>query len=531
MLDALPAGAQVIDSVGVVEGGGGDRDRTLAAPELGNPGIHVHQPTRINATSGNVTSDAVSRRIGQTLPNSIGVWFNGDIGDGDGTSGPIAYENDSFFISVVAPDGSVLTPGAPNILRNVFVSADDQDVSVAEADGSVTLTIERTGDIDNEAVDVTYTTVDFGSATENVDFTKVEETIRFEAGESSKDITINLLPDSDAEGFERFRVDITNVVNVTDAGKQYLITNGKPNETGAVNGEAVVTIADADVSIATFQNGTDGYFGTQDAYLDGELVFNKFGQSSTIEVDQVKGVGEDAPSVIRPQQGLIRFDDIVGDGVGQVPAGSKVFDAFLTVNITSIASGADVNFFRMLQPWEEVNASWFDPQGSAGGSIQDGITPDDVEAATIPDATVADAGRAGLVEIPLNVDTVQSWVDGSLDNFGWSIISDSGSLWRFDSSEAFLAGTTRPELTVLYTAPVESEVGTFNLSQDEFRVSEFDGVATITVNRLGGSTGPATVDWALTADSGDLADVGSATGSVSFADGEHLQNVRYHDYR
>jgi len=520
ILDSLPAGAQVVDSVGVVEGGGGDRDRTLAAPELGNPGIHVHQPTGINAASGNVTSDAVSRRVGQTLPNSIGVWFNGDIGDGDDSAGPIAYQNDSFFISVVAPDGAILTPGAPNVLRNVFFSAADQQKEIAEADGSVTVTIERTGDIANESIEVSYRTFDFGSATENVDFTAVSETLTFAPGEASKDVTINLLPDTQAEGFERFRIEITSVTNLTNADDAYLITNGRANQSGAINGEATITIADADVQIATFQNGANNYFGTEDAYLDGELVFDRFGQSTTIEVDQVKGVGEDVAPVVRPQQGLIKFDDLFGDAVGQVPEGSKIFDAFLTVNVTGIASGADVNFFRMLQDWEEVSATWFDPQGSAGSSIQNGVTPDDIEATSTPDASVADAGRAGLVEIPLNVDTVQSWANGSLDNFGWSIVSDSGSLWRFDSSEAFLQGTIRPELTILYTDPVEADPGAFSLAMEQTKVNEFEGIATLTINRFGGSDGAATVDWALTPGTGDLTDVAASSGSVAFADGE-----------
>ena len=148
ILDQLPAGAQVVDFVGVVEGGGGDRDRVLTPEELGHPGIHVHQPTRINANSGNVTSDAVSRLEGNILANSIGSWFNGDIGDGDPAS-LLAYENDTFFISVVAPDGSVLTPGAPNTLRTIFFELDDQDVEVREADMQVTVTVQRTGDLDD----------------------------------------------------------------------------------------------------------------------------------------------------------------------------------------------------------------------------------------------------------------------------------------------------------------------------------------------------------------------------------------------
>lgn len=520
VLDALPAGAVVVDSVGVVEGGGGDRDRTLAPPELGNPGIHVHQPTGINANSAGVTSDAVSRRVGQTLPNSIGAWFNGDVADGDNSASPLAYANDSFFISVVAPDGAVLTPGAPNILRTVFFSLDDQQKEVAEADGSVTLTIERTGDL-NEEIEVAYRTFDFGSATGDVDYASVDSTVTFGVGESSKDVVITLLGDSQAEGFERFRVEITGVTDLTVNGGEYLITNGRPNQFGAINGEATVTIADADVQIATFQNGVNNYFGTEDAYIDGELVFNRFGQGSVVRVDQVKGEGEDPITQVRPQQGLLKFDDLFGAAANQVPAGATIFDAFLTVNVTNVSSGAEINFFRMLQDWEEVNATWTNPQGSAGASIVNGVTPDGIEALTAPDGTVANPGRAGLVEIPLDADTVQAWANGSLDNFGWSIISDSGSLWSFNSSEAFLTGTFRPELTILYTDPVAEDAGVFSLAAAETKVNENAGTATVTINRIGGSLGAATVDWSAAAGTGDLGDLtGPTSGSVSFAAGE-----------
>lgn len=517
-LDRLPEGAELVDSVGVVEGGGGDRDRIAAVPFPGDisarPGIHVHQPTPFTP-GGNVTSDAVTRRFGQTLPNSIGAWFNGDISDANAASGPIEYLNDSFFISVVAPDGAVITPGAANVLRTVFFDLDDQSKEVAEADGSVTLTINRTGDLSEEIM-VTYQTVDVGSATEDEDYEPVEETIVFGNGVASMDIIIDILQDDDAEGFERFRVDITEVSNGS-----YLIGNGRPTGSGVNNGEAVVTIADANVSIATFQNGDgNGYNGTSDATLDGEFVFDKFGQGSVVRVDQVKGEGEDTPENVRPQQGLIKFDNLFGDGPGQVPIGSTIFDAFLTLNVSNVASGAEINFFRMLQNWEEVNATWANPQGNAGFSIVNGVTPDGIEASSEPDSVVTEPGRAGLVQIPLNADTLQSWNNGSLANFGWSIISDSGSLWRFDSSEATLLDTFRPELTILYTEPEET-TGTFSFSMDNYTVNELGGTATLTVNRIGGSTGMATVDWNVAPGTGDLTDiVGASSGSIVFNEGE-----------
>ncbi len=523
ILDQLPAGANLMDSVFVVEGGGGDRDRAATTAALGYPGIHVHQPTPFTP-GGNVTSDAVSRRIGQTIPNSLGAWFNGDIANGDSAAGPIQYLEDSFFVSVTAPDGAVLTPGSPNLLRTVAFRIADQNKEVAEADGSVTVRIERTGDL-NEVIQVGYKTTDIGSAAENVDYTGVEQMVTFGVGEAFKDVTIAILSDSQAEGFERFRIDITSVSNPA-----YLIRNGQVSigtDSPVVNGQALITIADANVSTKTFQNGVDGYLGASDAYLDGEFIFDKFGQDPVVRVDQVKGEGEDVADVVRPQQGLLRFDDLFGAAANQVPFGSTIFDAFLTVNVTNTASGADVRFFRMLQDWEQVNATWLNPQGNAGFAVQNGVSPDNVEATAAPDARVPAAltGQAGQIQIPLNVDTIQAWANGSLSNFGWSIVNDLGSLWSFNSSEAFLPGTFKPELTILYTDPAPAEAGLFSFSVDDYVVNE-NGTASITVNRVGGSSGGAAVNWDVAPGTGTLADLsGASSGVLNFAAGELFKTI------
>ena len=125
----------------------------------------------------------------------------------------------------------------------------------------MTIRIERTGDIANESLTVTYSTLDFGSADDGTDYTAKTDTLTFNPGESFKDITIDINEaDGLAEGFERFRVMLSN------ASAGYLITNGSPTSSGNPNGEATITIIDANVSVATFQNGVNGYTGTTDAY-------------------------------------------------------------------------------------------------------------------------------------------------------------------------------------------------------------------------------------------------------------------------
>ena len=85
--------------------------------------------------------------------------------------------------------------------------------------------------------------------------------------------------------------------------------------------------------------------------------------------------------------------------------------------------------------------------------------------------------------------------------------------------------TNSSELTILYTDPVDTDPGAFSLSVENYTANEFpaDGldVATVTVNRIGGSDGSATVNWALSDGTGTLADItGASSGSLEFADGE-----------
>lgn len=508
ILDQLPVGAQMVDSVGVVEGGGGDRDRVLTTQELNHPGVHVHIPTGLLNSEG-VTSDAVSRRYiptsdEDTQPNTIGVWFNGDIPDGTAT--PIQYAADPSR-SVVAPRGAVITPGAHNILRNVFFSV--TKATVDEAAGMVTLTVMRSGDT-SSVIDVGFSTSN-ETAIAGQDYTAVTGgMLNFGVGDDSEDITISLLSDDVAEGFESFRV------NLTSATSPFLITTAT----------AIVTIQDADVNVQTFQNGVDGYTGTRDTYLDSRSPIDPSGFNASVVVSQEIEAAATAIAS-RPAQGLLRFDDLFGAAGNQVPHGAKIFGAFVTVNVVDpSAADAQIRLFRMLNDWDEGSATWADPQGASGSSISSGVTPDGVESDSIVDALVGTPGAAGLVDIALNVDTIQAWANGTLENLGWSLVNNSADDWAFGSANDFLSqNPILPKLTILYTDPVASDPGEFSLSNSEFTVNE-DGTASITVNRIGGSTGAATVNYTIGAGTGSLADItGSATGSISFSAGELFETI------
>lgn len=504
--------AEIVDSVSVFNGGS-DRDRAAVTADLGLPGVHIHQPTGAS-NSGNVASDALSRREGNRIPNTIGAWFNGDILDtrvvdgGGNNLDVIEYLNGTTRISVVAPDGSVLTPGAANTLNNVFVES--SVASVDEAGGpTVTFTVTRTGDL-SQPIDVDFTTVD-GTAVAGMDYVAQSGTLSFAADEATQDVIVQVNDDGIAEGFETFSLQLTA------ADSPFLIT-------GAI---ATVTINDADVLVATFQNSVNGYTGTTDTTIDGEQTFFNFGFDNRVIIDDAAGnpdFGGAEGADIRPQQGLLKFDNLFGAGASQVPVGSQVFGGFLTLNVINASSStANVKFYRMLQDWNEVTATWVDPQGIAGAGIANGVTPDGVEAAMTPDGVVPFPGQGGKVQVPLSQQTLQAWANGTFDNFGWMFVSSSDSSWEFSSSEQFNVDgiNLRPELTILYTEPGAAAAGEFSFAVAEQTVSEGDVLAVIEVERIGGSTGAASVDYSINFETASAADIsGPTAGTLNFTDGE-----------
>jgi hypothetical protein len=135
---------------------------------------------------------------------------------------------------------------------------------------------------------------------------------------------------------------------------------------------------------------------------------------------------------------ILRFDNLIGGGAGQIPAGSVVYSAILKLQTTDLGHSATVH--KMLVPWTASTATW--------NSMTSGVTANDVEASSVVEVTT---GTTAIGVTALDVKTsVQQWVSGDVNN-GWAIIPLPGSIdgWTFWGS----AGTTPPKLDVVYDPP------------------------------------------------------------------------------
>lgn len=216
------------------------------------------------------------------------------------------------------------------------------------------------------------------------------------------------------------------------------VTTGEIETTVVVSTQAQLLftgiLADGDTT-TSFQEGSDSYASTQDTYIDESSPSSSFGSNTTATVDADTGSGNDA-------QALIRFDNIMGTGSGQVPSGATIISARLELNVSDAsASGATIGLHRMLTTWTE-SSTW--------NSLTNGVQTDGSDASATADATVADPTATGTIILDGLESTVQAWADGSATNYGWVLTNDNADGWSFNSSEN---GTTslRPKLIVEYS--------------------------------------------------------------------------------
>ena len=249
-----------------------------------------------------------------------------------------------------------------------------------------------------------------------------------------------------------------------------LYSGSQANGSGSVeSGSASVTMsrtietpdhwAIGAVAIKPFQGTTfqqddaNAYNSTQDTYLNAAASNTSYGTIDEIQVDLDDGVAD--PTA----QGLLRFDSIFGNGAGQIPLGSTINSASLTLNVNNISDpAAQIELYRMLTAWSE-SSTW--------NSMTGGISADGVEAKATSDATISSPDASGQIVINGLAAALQAWSDGDT-NYGWAIISNSTNGWDADSSEN-ATQSNRPMLSVDYT-----------LNDPAVVITEFGGSTNIT---------------------------------------------------
>jgi hypothetical protein len=174
---------------------------------------------------------------------------------------------------------------------------------------------------------------------------------------------------------------------------------------------------------------------------DGTVDIELWALAPTTILDTNPNATTDANNDGGESQILLRFEKMIGNERGQIPPGSMVESATLTVS--AFDQGDTVFLHRMLVPWSR-QATW--------SSMIAGVTADGMEASRHRESFTFGKIAANSSAIPFNVtDSVQAWVNGAA-NHGWVFINTGGNGWDFYTHE-FEDVNQRPRLVVEYRSP------------------------------------------------------------------------------
>ena len=198
----------------------------------------------------------------------------------------------------------------------------------------------------------------------------------------------------------------------------------------------------------SYQQGTAAYTGTVDTSITATSPGTSNGLLTTVTVG--------GPSA---HTGLIRFDNLFGNGAGQIPLGSTITSASLQLNVTSgTAVDSTIALHRVLTTWTS-DSTWT----SLGG----GLTRDGVEVSTVADALVTGTTATGTKTVDGLQNSLQAWSNGEANN-GWALYGDNATNWSLTSANGATVAQ-RPLLIVSYTPPVAT--GVQLLDSNEVRVN------------------------------------------------------------
>ena len=207
-----------------------------------------------------------------------------------------------------------------------------------------------------------------------------------------------------------------------------------------------LTSPSATATTKTFQQGANSYTATVDGGIEKSVPTTSYASVTTMEIEQT---ATDESGL------LIRFDQLVGTGTGQIPPGATITSATLRVaQLADGSSSATASLYRMLATWN-ASATW-NGMATSGAGVQ----LDNVEALASADATISGLTTTGYRTFSGTGLTaaLQYWVNGGANN-GWLLWQNNSNDWTVRTSETSTLAN-RPLLTVTYKAPVETTTRT-----------------------------------------------------------------------
>ena len=202
------------------------------------------------------------------------------------------------------------------------------------------------------------------------------------------------------------------------------------------------------ITVKTFRQGLNGYVSARDTQLWQETPDTIYAvqEDLTCDLDTSSTVAGNQVGQI-----LIRFDNLFGAGVNQVPTNAIIHSAKLLLNTPNNTTGTDYDsndefrLHRMIMDWSDT-ATW--------NSLTAGVSQNNVESAStatfslVPDV---DGGPA-IFDVTSDIDLFKA----GTANRGWLVrpsTTGTGDGWTMKSSEYAADPALRPALEIVYSLP------------------------------------------------------------------------------
>ena len=446
---------------------------------------------------------------------------NGASGDSSSLTPAVASSADS---AASAPPGPV-----------AFASA---HYSVPQAAGSVTLLVTRP-DSSSSATSVEYTTTD-GTARAGIDYAAVHGTLRWAENDATpRYVTVQL-----------------QSAGATTATRSFQVALSAPNGAALVGspGTAAVTITHAAASGAgalqlssstysvsqTTRHRPHNTFRTPSATISVERMG---GSSGAVSVAYATANGSASGGTYTPVSGVLNWAD--GDSSSKsfsVPISSQPISGTQTFSVALSDPTSGATLGSPASATVSVNGSGSAPPPPVGtlqlaassysvaqnaGSLTVSVerAGGSSGAASVAYATADGTATAGT-QYTATSGTLQ-WADGDASAKSFTVAVSNAT--PFTGSKTFSVALSDPSTGAAISSPGaatvtiagDGSVGSLQLSASTYSVGQGGGSLTVTVDRVGGSSGAAGITYATengTAVGGT--DYTSTTGTLQWADGD-----------
>ncbi len=437
--------------------------------------------------------------------------------------------NEIFTVVLSNPTGQA-TLGANSTITVSIV--DDENpgtlafsaatASVNEDEGTVTLTVERKIGTDG-VVTVAYATSN-GTAVAGQDYTSNSGTLTFQPGESSKDIVLNIIDDTDIESNETLTVTLSDPTGGAVLGSPAVttVTIIEDDVPGTLAFQAATANVDEDGGsieiIVSRTNGSDGEVTVAYATSNGTAVAGQDYTDQSGVLTFGNGVLSQAITIPILDNSVINDDKVFSVNLSSA-GGGALLGTPNSINITIREDDVELSFDPSSISVNE-NAGTASLIVKRAGDADAAVTADfntqDVTAFAGTDY-IANSGTVtfgtGVLSQTITVDITDDNSDESNESFNVNLSNPSGATIG-------AAGTAEVTITD------DDVAGTLSIDASA-TVTEKDGSVTLTVTRANGSDGEITVKYA-TSDGTAIAgqDYTATQGTLTFAHDDLTKEIQ-----